>query len=193
MKYSLLDHVPGRLARLFGLAVFASLLAATPASAKSCPGDQAVHAAAASFSEAASSGSPQAFAAAIDRHTDVSRVAMFALGQYQRALPEARRSEYVDLTREFLGRFLAEHAGSLAGGEMQVVACTEDSGYTYIDTMVAGQRVIWRLEGGRIVDVNFGGVWLLPQMRSNFVSVIQRGNGDPAAIIDYLRSGRSFG
>jgi len=76
---------------------------------------------------------------------------------------------------------------------MRIVGCTEDSGYTYIDTTVAGQRVIWRLEGSQIVDVNFGGVWLLPQMRSNFVSVIQRGNGDPAAIIDYLRSGRSFG
>ena len=193
MKYLLLNHAPGRLAWLFGLAFLAALMAATPARAQSCPGDQAVHAAAASFSEAASAGSPQAFAAAIDRHTDVSRVAMFALGRYQRALPKARRSEYVELTREFLGRFLAEHAGSLAGAEMQIVACTEDSGYTYIDTKLAGQRVVWRLEGSQIVDVNFGGVWLLPQMRSNFVSVIQRSNGDPAAIIDYLRSGRSFG
>jgi ABC-type transporter MlaC component len=52
---------------------------------------------------------------------------------------------------------------------------------------------MWRLEGGRIIDVNVGGIWLLPQMRSNFVSVIQRGNGDPAALINYLRSGRSFG
>jgi len=193
MKNPLLNHALGRLALLFGLAVFAALMAATPARAQSCPGDQAVHAAAASFTQAAAAGSPQAFATAIDQHTDVSRVAMFALGKYQRAMPEARRNEYVQLTREFLGRFLAEHARSLAGAEMRIVACTEDSGYTYIDTKVAGRRVVWRLEGDRIVDVNFGGVWLLPQMRSNFVAVIQRGKGDPATLIDYLRSGRSFG
>jgi hypothetical protein len=30
-------------------------------------------------------------------------------------------------------------------------------------------------------------------MRSSFVSVIQRGNGGIAALIDYLRNGRSLG
>jgi hypothetical protein len=99
----------------------------------------------------------------------------------------------VQLTRAFLGRFLAERAGSLAGAQLQILGCSQESGYTYIDTRVAGKRVVWRLEGGQIIDVNFGGVWLLPQMRSNFVGVIQRGNGDPAALLDYLRSGRSFG
>ena len=74
-----------------------------------------------------------------------------------------------------------------------IVGCSSESGYIYIDTRAGRQRVIWRLEGDRIIDVNAGGVWLMPQMRSNFVSVIQRGNGDPAALIDYLRSGRSFG
>jgi hypothetical protein len=36
-----------------------------------------------------------------------------------------------------------------------------------------------------------GGIWLSLQLRSNFVSVIQRGKGSPAVLIDYLRSGRS--
>lgn len=193
MKMSPLHHGLARLAWLIGLAVLAALMAAVPARAQSCPGDQVVQAAGASFSQAASAGSPEAFADAIDRHTDVSRVAMFALGPYRKALPDARHDEYVQLTRAFLGRFLAENAGSLGGAEMEIVDCSSDSGYDYIDTRVAGQRVVWRLEGGRIVDVNFGGIWLLPQMRSNFVAVIQRGNGDPAALIDYLRSGRSFG
>ena len=180
------------LARLIAVVVLAAIMAASPARAQSCPGDDIVHAAVASLSQAASSGSAQAFSAVFDRHADVSAVAMFALGPYRKALPSAQRSEYVELTRAFLGRFLAERAGSLAGAELQVTGCSSDSGYTYLDSRVAGQRVVWRLEGGRIVDVNFGGVWLLPQMRSNFVSVIERGNGDPAALIEYLRSGRSF-
>ena len=180
------------LARLIAVVVLAAIMAASPARAQSCPGDDIVHAAVASLSQAASSGSAQAFSAVFDRHADVSAVAMFALGPYRKALPSAQRSEYVELTRAFLGRFLAERAGSLAGAELQVTGCSSDSGYTYLDSRVGGQRVVWRLEGGRIVDVNFGGVWLLPQMRSNFVSVIKRGNGDPAALIEYLRSGRSF-
>ena len=182
-----------RLAWLIGIAVLAALVAAAPARAQSCPGEQAVHAAAASLQQAAASGRPEAFAAVIDQHTDVSQLAMFALGPYRQALPEARRSEYVQLTRQFLGQFLARRAGRIAGAQLEIVGCSSESGYIYIDTRAGRQRVIWRLEGDRIIDVNAGGVWLMPQMRSNFVSVIQRGNGDPAALIDYLRSGRSFG
>jgi ABC-type transporter MlaC component len=188
-----------RLAWLIGLAVLAALMAASsmspisPARAQSCPGDHVVQSAAAALQQAAASGSPQAFAAVVDQHTDVSQLAMFALGPYRQALPDARRSEYVQLTRQFLGQFLARRAGRIAGAQLQIVSCSSESGYVYIDTRAGGQRVIWRLEGGRIIDVNVGGVWLTQQMRSNFVSVIQRGNGDPAALIDYLRSGRSFG
>ena len=193
MRHHLRHHALARLAWLVGLAVVLALMAAVPVRAQSCPGDRAVHAAAASFNQAAASGSPQAFAAAVEQHTDVTQVAMFALGPYRKALPKAQRGEYVQLTRAFLGRFLAERAGNIAGAQLQIVGCSNDSGYTYIDTRVKGQRVVWRLENGRIIDVNFGGIWLLPQMRSNFVSVIERGNGDPAALMDYLRSGRSFG
>lgn len=182
-----------RAARLLGITLIAALLAAMPARAQSCPGAEVVEAAAASLNQAAAAGSPQAFAAVVERHTDVSQLAMFALGPYRSALPEARRSEYVELTRAFLGRVLSERAARFAGNRLQVVGCSADSGYAYVDTRLAGKRVVWRLEGGRIIDVNFGGVWLVPQMRSNFVSVIRRGNGDPAALIDYLRSGRSFG
>ena len=182
-----------RLAWLVGVAVLAALMAASPARAQSCPGEQAVHAAAAALQQAAASGSPEAFAAVVDQHTDVSQLAMFALGPYRRALPEASHSEYVQLTRQFLGQFIARRAGQIAGAQMQIVGCNSESGYAYVDTRAGGQRIIWRLEGDRIIDVNVGGIWLTQQMRSNFVSVIQRGNGDPAALIDYLRSGRSFG
>lgn len=190
------QFAPARLAWLIGVAVIAALMAASPLSparAQSCPGDQVVQAAAASLQQAAASGSPQAFAAVVDQHTDVSQMAMFALGPYRQALADAQRSEYVQLTRQFLGQYLAERAGQLAGAQLQIIGCSSESGYTYINTQLGGQRVIWRLEGDRIIDVNAAGVWLTQQMRSNFVSVIKRGNGDPAALIDYLRSGRSFG
>jgi ABC-type transporter MlaC component len=193
MTHHPIHHGLARLAWLAGLAVVVALMASAPARAQSCPGLRVVQSAAAAFNQAAANGSPQAFAAVVDRHADVAQLAMFALGPYRRALPKARRGEYVQLTRQFIGRFLAQSARSFAGARLQVVGCSSDSGYVYIDTRVAGQRVIWRLKGKRIIDMNVGGIWLLPQMRSNFVVVIRRGNGDPAALLDYLRSGRTFG
>jgi ABC-type transporter MlaC component len=181
------------LAWLVGLVVLAALMAAGPAQAQSCPGYRVVQSAAASFNQAASSGSLRAFAAVLERHADVSRVAMFALGPYRRALPAAQRGEYVQLTRQFLGRVLAEHAGSFAGAKVVLLNCTRDRGFTLVDTRVGAHPIVWRLDGNRIVDMKVGGIWLSLQMRSNFVSVIQRGNGNPAVLIDYLRSGRSLG
>jgi phospholipid transport system substrate-binding protein len=193
MIHHLRDQRFRSLALAVGLAVLAALMAA-PAHAQSCPGQRIVQAAAASFNQAAaSSGSPRAFAAVLDRHADVSRLAMFALGPYRRALPAARRSEYVQLTRAFIGRFLAENAYSFAGAQPTLIGCSSDQGFHLVDTRVNGQRIVWRISRNRIVDVNAAGIWLSLQMRSTFVSVLQRGNGNIAALIEYLRSGRSLG
>ncbi len=193
MRHLVRDHRIRSLVLAIGLAILAALLAAAPAHAQSCPGQRIVQAAAASFNQAAASGSPRAFAAVLDRHADVSRLAMFALGPYRRALPAARRSEYVQLTRLFIGRFLAENAYSFAGAQPVLIGCSSDQGLAIVDTRVNGQRIVWRIDRNRIVDVNAAGIWLSLQMRSNFVSVIQRGNGNIAALIEYLRSGRSLG
>jgi ABC-type transporter MlaC component len=193
MRHRLLLHRLGGLAWVVGLAVLAALMAAAPARAEVCPSYRVVQAAAASFNQAAASGSPRAFAAVLDRHADVSRLAMFALGPHRTALPASQRAEYVKLTRHFIGRFLAERAGSFAGAQPTFINCTSDKGFTLVDTKVGNQRVVWRVDRNRIVDVNAAGIWLSLQMRSSFVSVIQRGNGGIAALIDYLRNGRSLG
>lgn len=173
-----------------GLAVVIGLAPAPEAQAQSCPGANTVRSAAVSLIEAAHSGSPQAFAAVVDRYANVSRLAMFALGPYRRAMPEALRGEYVRLTRQFIGNVLASRAGSFVGGEFRIVACGSDGGYNYVESAAGGRRVVWRLRGGQIADVNVEGVWLAPQLRSNFVSVIRRSNGDIGALIQYLRSNR---
>jgi ABC-type transporter MlaC component len=193
MRHHLLQPGLRSLAWLVGLAVLAALMAAGPAPAQSCPGYRVVQSAVASFNQAASSRSPRAFAVVLERHADVSRVAMFALGPYRQALPAALRGEYVQLTRQFLGRVLAEHAASFAGTQVVLLNCTSDRGFTLVDTRVGAHPIVWRLAGNRIVDMKVGGIWLSLQMRSNFVSVIQRGKGNPAVLIDHLRSGRSFG
>jgi ABC-type transporter MlaC component len=192
MSSSVIHHRLRTWASVVGIAVLALLMAAPPVHAQSCPGFQVAQSAAASFNQAAAaSGSPRAFAAALERHADVSRVAMFALGQYRPALPAARRGEYVQLTRQYLARVLADHAGSFAGAELVLSNCTSDQGFTLVDTRMAGQPILWRIRDNRVVDMNVGGIWLSLQLRSSFVSVIQRGRGDPAVLIDYLRSGRA--
>lgn len=188
--YRLRDHLRP-LAGVVGIAVLFVFMAVTSAHAQSCPDFRVVQSAAASFNRAASTGSPQAFAAALERHTDLSRVAMFALGQYRQALPAALRREYVQLTRQYIGRVVAEHAGSFAGAQVVLQNCSSDQGFTLIDTRIGRNPIVWRIAGNRIVDIRVGGVWLSLQLRSNFVSVIGRGNGNLAVLMDYLRSGRS--
>jgi ABC-type transporter MlaC component len=191
MSSRVIHHRLRTLASVVGLAVLVLLMAAPPVHAQSCPGFQVAQSAAASFNQAAASGSTRAFAAALERHADVSRVAMFALGQYRQALPAARHGEYVQLTRRYLGQVLAENAGSFAGAQVVFVNCTSDQGFTLVSTTMAGQPILWRIRGNRVVDMNVSGIWLSLQLRSSFVSVIQRGRGDPAVLIDYLRSGRA--
>lgn len=181
----LLDHPVQRLAWVVGLALLAAVLAAAPARAQSCPGADLVRSAVSSLNQAA--GSPQAYAQVVDRYANVSGLAMFALGPYQRALPSAQRGEYVQLTSNYIGRMLAQQAGNLVGSDVTIQNCYTQGGHAYVDTSIAGRRVVWRVDGGQIADVNFGGMWLAPQLRTNFVSIIRRG-GDVAALLQYLRS-----
>lgn len=182
-----LAHPLQRMAWAIGLALVAAVMAAGPVRAQSCPDADLVQAAASSLNQAASTHSPQAYAAVVDRFANVPSLAMFALGPFQSALPASQRDEYVQLTRDYIGRMLAQQAGSLAGSEVVIQNCYTQGQHAFVDTSVAGRRVVWRVGDGHIADVNVGGMWLAPQLRSNFVSVLQRGNGDIAALLSYLR------
>jgi phospholipid transport system substrate-binding protein len=167
--------------------VAAFVLAAAPASlAADCPAAGPVKAAAASFMSAARVKSPGAFSAALSRHTDVTSLALFALGPYRKDLPAARRAQYIRSAQGFMGAFLADNAKRFGSASLSIESCKGN----LVETTASGHDVVWRVSGGRIQDVRVGGVWLAPQLRSKFVNVIRHGGGNINALFDYLSNRR---
>jgi ABC-type transporter MlaC component len=162
-------------------------LVAVPATA-GCDAESFVNNAGNAFLAAARSGTPQAFTSAASRYADLRSIALFALGPHRKALPKARESEYVSLARAYMGSFMARNASRFSGSGLKVVSC---SGNTVNATTAGGKKLVFRVSGGkgryRVQDVNVSSIWLAGQMRSTFVGVINRNNGDINALIKYLR------
>ena len=163
-------------------------LAAPASRAASCPGAGAVTNAAAAFMNAARVGSPGAFSSALARHADVRSAALFALGQYRKDLPRGRQGQYVSDTQAFMARFLQRYSRPFKSTrDLQIESCRGN----LIETSLEGRsRMVWRVGGGRIKDVQVSGVWLSLQLRSKFTGIIRRNNGNVEALLDYL-DGRS--
>jgi ABC-type transporter MlaC component len=164
----------------FALAFAPALVAAE------CPAAGPVKAAAQSFMSAARSKSPGAFSAALARHTDVTSLALFALGPYRKDLPAARRAQYVRSAHGFMGAFLADNARRFGSASLSIESCKGN----LVETTASGRDIVWRVSGSRIQDVRVGGVWLAPQLRSKFVGVIRKGDGNIDALFDYLANRR---
>lgn len=164
-------------ALILGTMVFAN-------SAFSCPSEGVVMSAGKAFTVASQSGSPKAFLSAASRHADVRAIALFALGPHRKKLSRAQEGEYLRLAQAFMGRFMARYASRFNAAGMKIVSC---SGNTITVSANGGRKIIFRVDGGRVRDVNVSSVWLAGQMRSTFVRVINRNNGDVTALLKYLR------
>jgi phospholipid transport system substrate-binding protein len=142
---------------------------------------------------AARSGSANAFAGAASRYTDLHGIALFALGPHRSQLKKSREAEYVSLTRGYIGRFMAENSSRLAGSGLRVTDCSGEKSAMTVNTQLSnGRKIIFKVyktkAGYRVRDVNVSSVWLAQQLRSKFISVIRRGNGDIDALFAYLRN-----
>lgn len=163
----------------------AGALATPQALAADCPGAGVVRNAAADFIGAAQRGSAAAFSSALARNADVRGTALFALGQYRKNLPPARQREYVQRAQAYMAQFLRQHSGPFRSSrDLTIESCRGN----LVETSLAGRsRMVWRLSGRRIGDVQVSGVWLALQLRSKFTSVIRRNGGNVDALLDFLR------
>jgi hypothetical protein len=168
-----------------GACAFLVGMGAFSIAAQACPSEALVLSAGKAFNVAAKSGSPGAFLSAASRHTDMRALALFALGPHRKKLTKAQEGEYLRLARDFIGRFMARYADRFKVDGLKVISC---SGGTITATANGGKKLIFRVDGGRLKDVNVSSVWLASQMRATFVGVINRNNGDIEALLRYLRS-----
>jgi hypothetical protein len=137
------------------------------------------------FTAASHSGSAGAFLGAAARHADLRSIALSALGPHRKKLPKAQEGEYVRLAQAYMGRFMAKYADRFDASGMKIVSCSDN---TVTASANGGRKIMFRVGGGRIRDVNVGSIWLAAQMRTTFVGVINRNNGDLQALLRYLGS-----
>ena len=175
--------MPAAFSRVFAAPLLAAaLLFSSPAQAADCAGFGIVKAAAASFGNAARSRSAAAFSSALARHSDVTSLAMFALGPYRKDLPKSRQGEYIRNANRFMGQFLAGNANRINASGLKVSGCKGN----LVETEAGGREMVWRISGGRVQDVRIAGVWLAGQLRSKFTGMIRNRGGDINAFIDQL-------
>lgn len=133
------------------------------------------------------------------QHAAISSIGIFSLGKYRSKLPASARAEYFKLIEKFVARLFVKYAPQFAGKDIEVTGSKARSAKDIIVSskvhFANGQApldVQWRLlkSGGgfKIFDVRVLGVWLAIQQRTEFVSVIQRNNGDVGALLKFLRS-----
>jgi ABC-type transporter MlaC component len=166
------------------LLIFSLALATTSSIAAACPSEGLVIGAGKAFTSASRSGSASAFLNAASRYADTRGIAMSALGQHRKKLTKAQEGEYVRLAQSFMGRFMAQYSSRFNASGMKITTC---NGNLVTVSANGGRKIIFRVGGGRVQDVNVSSVWLAGQMRSTFVGVLNRNNGDIKALLNYLR------
>jgi len=150
---------------------------------KTCDGAEFVVTVGNAMDRAARNGSPAAFSAAAARFLEMPSVSFAALGRYRKLLPPSQEAKYLALTRDFIGRFMADQAGRFHTAGITIVNCSGlPSAITVSARLANGHKLIARLRQTgsryRIIDINVESIWLVQQMRSSFVGTIRRGGID---------------
>ncbi|MDD3021275.1 MAG: ABC transporter substrate-binding protein [Alphaproteobacteria bacterium] len=134
----------------------------------------------------------------LDHSFDLETIGRFVLGKYWNVATPAQQKEYTALFKRMIVEVYAGRFGEYKGEKFEVKSVrsisTKDSLVTsYIVPVNGGEpiQVDWRVRQTgstyKVVDVLVSGVSMSVTQRSDFSSVIQRGGGDVAVLIDYLK------
>lgn len=163
------------------------------ATAKACEASSFITNVGNAFLGAARRQSASAFSGVALRYTDLHSISMFALGPHRKLVSKAREAEYLTLTRNFIGRFMARYSNRFSGSGLTIKDCVGSKNALTVSTRLSnGKKIVFKLyktrRGFLVRDVNVSSVWLAQQLRSTFVGIIKRNGGDINALFAYLRN-----
>lgn len=137
------------------------------------------------------------FSALLNEKFDMETIGRFSLGARWRQLDEEQRREYQKLFREMIVQIYSRRFSDYQGQDFEVDGARilgEDDvlvrSYIVPDQ---GNRILveWRVRNRdgrmRVIDVVIEQVSMAMTQRSDFNSIIQRGGGSAALIIDHLQ------
>ena len=135
--------------------------------------------------------------ALVDRHVDMRRVALFALGQYARVITDAQKERYIPLFRRYATLVYRDALANYSGQRLEVTNSVDRSARDIIvNSKIPDARpgdafydvtIHWRVyrdDAGRqsIFDAGADGVWLAIEQQSQFKSVIANNGGGEKGI-----------
>lgn len=140
-----------------------------------------------------------AFRRLIDEIVDVPRVTGFVLGKYARTITPAQRLAFNIAFRAYAEGVYQKHISDFRGETLSVVgSVVRKPGDVVVATVISGgagrkpRNVSWRLlntgGGWKVVDVQFGGVWLAITQQQDFVSTIDNARGNIDVLIAQLQT-----
>jgi ABC-type transporter MlaC component len=165
-----------------------AVLADGAARAGSCPGGDVALRAGNAFLKAAKTRRASDFAEALAAYTNMQQISLFALGKYRSSLPPARTTEFVALTSQYVANTLADFALKFRAKGTEIVDCHGNQVKTRL-TFGGGRpakAAVWRISGGKVVDVNVQNVWLAQLLRDNFVGILQKSGGNIAVLFSNI-------
>ncbi len=155
-----------------------------------CQAGTFVNSAAISLMRAANNGSAGALTAAVASFSDINAIALNALGPYRNKLSKVRQGEYLQRAKVYIGKFLAENAKRFKGTGITIKSCRIAGGVLLVESRLGdGARVLWKIEERgtyRVQDVNVQQVWLVQQLRTNFVYKIRQNHENVDKFVDQL-------
>lgn len=171
------------------------VFSATPAHSGTCAAGNVALQAGKAFVSAARSRSPARFASALNRYTNMHRISLFALGKYRSKLGKGNERQFVSLTSRYVARTLADFSAKFRANTVEILRCrgaTVESQLTQLGGRPP-QKVLWKISGGKVSDVNVQNVWLAQLLRSNFNSVLRKGGGNINVLLAHLGGGAGQG
>jgi len=157
-------------------AVFALAGVAPARAGANCAAAGKVQRAATDLMRAGKSGSAAAMQRALNRHVAMRRVMNFALGRHRRRLTGHERQRFYRQATRYVARRLAALGRGRPGRRVEIVSCRR--GLVETRVVPTGERALWKVRGGRIIDVNYRGMWMASLLRSHFDRMMRSAGGD---------------
>lgn len=127
---------------------------------------------------------------------DIQTIGRFAVGSYWRDATEAEKKEYISLFEDMIVKTYTQRFAEYSGQSFKVTSSAqEDAKNSTVSTQIIQKdgpavAVDWRVRDKgslKVVDVVVEGISMSFTQRSDFMSVIQRGDGKIEALLASLR------
>lgn len=135
----------------------------------------------------------EAFKRILKASFDMDRIGKFAMGRYWAVATPAERRTYQTLFETMVIDVYSDRFANYSGQSFDVTGTQPAGKKDYIvNSVITGDsgapvKVDWRVRDQKIIDVIVEGVSMSVTQRSEFSSVIQRGGGQIASLIEHLQ------